>query len=327
MMSAQGKVYRASRLDEALSQIKAELGPEAVILSTRSLSAQRHGRAKVEVRALPPGSIPAIPGERAASRGDRLRLRLERAGVPSAMAERLISALIAEHGVEPASFGLAREALEVTLRRELSFSGSIMHSSSRIVALVGPTGAGKTTTIAKVAAMAALTERRRVALISTDEYRVAGAEQLQRYADLIGIPMDTAYDERSLEAALRRFAHADLVLVDTPGRAPRARRAFAQLGDCLHGAGEPVEVHLCVPAATNERELRMTIEAHEPLRVARLLITKLDEAVLHGTILAAQELTGLPLSHFTTGQHVPEDIEEATAERVAALLCGEEIGI
>ncbi len=190
--------------------------------------------------------------------------------------------------------------------------------------MVGPTGVGKTTTIAKIAARAALVDRRAVALVCLDDYRVGGAEQLQRYADLIGVPMEVANNGKALKCALQRFAAADLVLVDTAGRSPRDQRALTQTGAVLSGAGEPIETHLCLPAwLASAIELRAVVELYaETLRPRRLVATKIDEAIYHGSIVTAQVLAGVPYSYFTTGQRVPEDLEIASASQLAELLAG-----
>ncbi|MEO0323566.1 MAG: flagellar biosynthesis protein FlhF, partial [Myxococcota bacterium] len=179
--------------------------------------------------------------------------------------------------------------------------------------------------IAKIAANAALVEAREVGLVSVDGYRVGGAEQLQRYADLMGVRMEVADDGRSLRRALARLGDKDLVLVDTAGRSPRDFGALEATAELLRGAGEATETHLCVSAAASDVELRAVVERHRCLDPARLLVTKLDEAVYHGSIVAAQTLSELPLSYLTTGQRVPEDIEVATPGRLAGLLCGEEV--
>lgn len=197
--------------------------------------------------------------------------------------------------------------------------------AARVLALVGPTGVGKTTTIAKIAAHEQLVRQQRVGLVTIDEYRVGGVEQLGRYADLIGCPMEVASDARTLEVALRKLNKADLVLVDTAGRSPRDAWALTAMAECLQGAQEPVEVHLCLPVAMRERELRTAVEHCSVLSPSRLTCTKVDEAICCGTIVAAHVQSGLPLGYFTTGQRVPEDISIASASLLAALLCGEDV--
>ena len=188
-----------------------------------------------------------------------------------------------------------------------------------------PSKPSKTTTIAKIAAHEQLVRRQRVGLVTIDEYRVGGVEQLARYADLIGCPMEVASDARSLEVALRKLGKQDLVLVDTAGRSPRDTFAVSAMAETLAGAQEPIEIHLCLPVAMRERELRTAIEQCSQLSPSRLTCTKIDEAVCCGTIVAAHIQSGLPLGYFTTGQRVPEDLQVASADLLAALLCGEDV--
>ncbi|MGB0678657.1 MAG: hypothetical protein ACPGUV_03240 [Polyangiales bacterium] len=323
--------YRASNMEEALAQARRELGPDAVIVSTQRLPASHSTGSHVTVQAT------AAPGNQTLqleAQNKRVLKWLARAGVPAASAQLLMAALKRELGpVLPSPRALQAPLLRV-LARELLFAhdstgphaaAAALQRSARVMALVGPTGAGKTTTAAKIAAEAALVQGKRTALICMDDYRVGGAEQLERYADLIGIPMQVAPDSATLQHALSRFRAADLILIDTAGRSPRDKDALPQLRRTFDGADVPIQVHLCVPAALPLRELNMLVERHACLGAGRIIATKLDEATYHGGIIAVQAATGLPLSFFTTGQRVPEDIEAATAQRLAALLCGEEL--
>jgi flagellar biosynthesis protein FlhF len=137
--------------------------------------------------------------------------------------------------------------------------------------------------------------------------------------------MEVASDARSLEVALRKLGKQDVVLVDTAGRSPRDTFAVNAMAETLAGAQEPIEIHLCLPVAMRERELRTAIEQCSPLSPSRLTCTKIDEAVCCGTIVAAHIQSGLPLGYFTTGQRVPEDLSVASADLLAALLCGEDV--
>jgi flagellar biosynthesis protein FlhF len=322
------RTYRAKHMEEALLRIKRELGPDAVILSSREVrdANNRAAGTSVEVTAAPYETAQTFEPRAASANNptfDARAVTLERkllsGGVPMNAARTL--AMRVRKVLRDTRLSFV-DAVASALRGDVAFATT---SRARVVALVGPTGVGKTTTIAKLAAIAALVERRSVALISIDQYRVGASEQLARYADLIGIPMECATDAASLNRALKKFANAELVLIDTSGRSPRDILGIQETCDTLRGAHEPVDVHMCVAAAMREPELMMTLERHAPLSPSRLVVTKLDEAIQCGGVLAAYVHSGLPLSHFTTGQRVPEDIEAASAEALATVLCGEEI--
>jgi len=332
------RTYRAPRFEDALALAKRDLGPDAMIVGTRELGARAGGRASVELLAIAAGDaglgVPVRPPAQlvdsdvaSASNGRSgmgIERRLLRGGVPAAAARELATRVRARLGREPSDALEATAALAPVLRERMIFAPSGLREA-RVVALVGPTGVGKTTTVAKLAAHAALVEGRRVALVGMDHYRVGAAEQLERYADLIGVQVRHAWDGVSLSAALAELGWADLVLVDTEGRAPSDTKAIAKLAEAFESAGEPIFVHLCLAAATREVELDRTIARLAPLSPVRLTVTKIDEAVDAGGIVGAHVASGLPLAWLTTGQRVPEDIEVASAERLSSLLCGEEV--
>ncbi|MCC6872819.1 MAG: AAA family ATPase [Sandaracinaceae bacterium] len=238
--------------------------------------------------------------------------------------ENLACGLASSVDREPRTLAEAASGLAQALASRLHFGAPLPGSSRRVVALVGPTGVGKTTTLAKIAANTALVEHRKVGLVTLDGYRVGATAQLEQYADLIGLPMIVATEARSFARALERLAEAELVLVDTAGRAPRDREALAALAETLHGAGVHVEVCLCLSAASREIELRDTIERHTALLPTFLALTKLDEALRHDSALTACLLAGGSLAWMTAGQRVPEDLMIATPDKLALALCGEE---
>lgn len=257
-------------------------------------------------------------------RTDKHQNMLERLLVRNELPNELIRELLARSPRVSRSLAEAQSDLEVTLAASLAYQNND-GGHPRITALVGPTGVGKTTTIAKLAARDALIERKRVVLVSTDNYRIAGAEQLEQYANLIGIPCEIACDGPSLASILVRHAKADRIFIDTAGRAPRDRDAIVDMAEMLASPGWPVEIHLCLAAAMRSAELKYALAQHEPLNPSALLITKLDEAVAFGGILSAALWSRLPLSYFTTGQRVPEDLELATSARLAGALAGDEV--
>ena len=187
------------------------------------------------------------------------------------------------------------------------------------MALVGPTGVGKTTTIAKLAANYRLKEKRSVGLITVDTYRIAAVEQLRTYADIIDLPMQVVSTPREMREAVRRLEGLDLVLMDTAGRSPRDEIRIQELRSLLTEAAAD-EVHLVLSSVTAARTLEQTARQFSAVGTTRLTITKLDEATGLGNLLPLLRTSGLPLSYMTNGQNVPDDIETADPRRLSRLL-------
>ncbi len=185
-----------------------------------------------------------------------------------------------------------------------------------VIALVGPTGAGKTTTIAKLATSAEVFRNSRVGLLGLDTYRVGAVEQLKTYAEIGRMPMEVVYVEDELPGALKRLAACDVVLVDVPGRGPRQRRDTEVVREWLGRIG-PSEVHLTLPVGLQPALTRRIAEEFRSLRVTHLLATKLDECPDDWTVFDLATELGLPMRWVTDGQEVPRDLRSALA-RVAA---------
>lgn len=219
----------------------------------------------------------------------------------------------------------AARAVRRTLADSLAVAPPIgpVAGTRRVVALVGPTGVGKTTTIAKLAANLKLQKGVRVGLLTIDAYRIAAVEQLKTYADIIDAPLAIADDGPSAVQAIEGLGSVDLILVDTAGRAPRDEAGLRELTELL-AALRPDEVHLVLSAAASARSLRAAVDRFGPARADRLILSKLDEAETFGPLLAVLGRTDRPVSHFTTGQSVPDAIEAASADRLAGLILGEE---
>jgi flagellar biosynthesis protein FlhF len=192
------------------------------------------------------------------------------------------------------------------------------------VALVGPTGVGKTTTIAKLAANFHLRDRHRVGLITVDTYRIAAVEQLRTYADIIDLPMAVVSTPREMRQAVERFADLDLVLLDTAGRSPRDDVRIQELKSMLNEARAD-EVHLVLSSVASLPALRKTAERFAGVGTTALLLTKLDEATGLGNLLPLIADCDLPLSYVTHGQNVPDDIAAADSQRLAARMLNHEV--
>lgn len=189
---------------------------------------------------------------------------------------------------------------------------------ARAVAFVGPTGVGKTTTIAKLAATLKLRHGRRVGLITADTYRIAAVEQLRTYAGIIGLPVKVALTPAEMAQARDSFADCDLILIDTAGRSPGDEARLGELAGFLEAAA-PDETHLVLAASSADRALARAADRFGRLGPDRLLLTKLDETEGLGVILAACHETQLPIAYVSTGQEVPDDFEPANADRLARL--------
>jgi len=189
---------------------------------------------------------------------------------------------------------------------------------------VGPTGVGKTTTIAKLAAHAALLAEKPVAIVTLDSYRIGGAEQIRTYADLIGVPLVLCSDPSQLASTLQELRSKQCVFIDTPGHGPKEHAAFAQLQQAF-ARSESIEVHLAVSAGSTAESIDAQFARYQPLGVDRLLFTKIDEAADFSELVIAPSRLQCPMTYLTNGQRVPEDLEIATTERLLWLLnhgCG-----
>ena len=192
-----------------------------------------------------------------------------------------------------------------------------------IVALVGPTGVGKTTTIAKLAANFALFEGKSVGLITIDTYRIAAVEQLKTYSEIINLPIEVVYTAADFKRALQNLSDKQLILIDTAGRSQKNKQQIRELRHFFNG--RPLnETHLVLSANTKLEDLLETADSFKELNVNRLIFTKLDETNSLSNVVEVAEKLRIPLSYVTTGQSVPEDIEVATFE-VIKRYAGKEI--
>jgi len=189
----------------------------------------------------------------------------------------------------------------------------------RVIAFVGPTGVGKTTTIAKLAAYHRVVAKRNVVILTVDTYRIGAVEQLKTYAEILDVPCEVAITPGDVAAALSRHSSADLIFLDTTGRSPRNQMAIAELRPFL-SAAKPAETHLLLGATGKSADLLEAAQVYRPLGVNRLGFTKLDETGSYGPLVNVTYLADLPISYLTTGQEVPDDIEEAKPERLAQLV-------
>lgn len=224
-------------------------------------------------------------------------------------------------GCDPVDPLLIKSRIVQLLEDELRTTGPIVTSADgcRVVAMVGPTGVGKTTTIAKLAANFRLREKKRVGLITVDTYRVAAVEQLRTYADIIDLPMEVVATPREMREAVLRLGDLDLVLMDTAGRSPRDEVRIQELKSML-GEAEADEVHLVLSSTASAKSLIGTVDRFAEVGATAMLLTKLDEATNLGHLLPVVRNSPMPLSYLTDGQDVPDDIQVADPRKFAQLL-------
>lgn len=235
----------------------------------------------------------------------------ERVADPVIVQDQLASMIMDTLKVAPFLDGIPKRA---------SDEAGELQGQPRIIAFVGPTGVGKTTTVAKVASQALLQRSLKVGLINLDNYKVAAAEQLQAYGKALNVPFRNAGGAEDLAAAIRDFQKLDLILIDTAGRSQRDPAALAETRALIQSAGADVSTQLVLSVTTRDQELGEIAQRFAVFEPKGMIFSKLDEASAFGAIVNLSQKTKLPLSYFATGQRVPEDIEAATPERVVSLM-------
>lgn len=225
-----------------------------------------------------------------------------------------------------------REALKSLLwermEEAVAVSGPAVskHYGQKVMMLVGPTGVGKTTTIAKLAGLARQQdEHRRTVLITLDTYRVAAVEQLRVFAKILKIPLEVAVSHKDFMECMGRHQNADLLLIDTAGRSPKNQAGYDELLAITRGQLH-VETHLVLAAPMAESVQMDTIRRYQSVPIHKLIITKLDEVSMGGGLYNVLSQTGLPVSYLSAGQRVPEDLEIATRTRLVELAWGQSPG-
>lgn len=365
------KRFIADNNQEALRMIKKEMGPDAVILRTRAVTAQDasgNNRRRIEVTAAIDYEAPVAATELShektpGAQTDALmekwhsleaELRDIKAAIMSAdMGRSLVPELYFNHSVRALyahlqAFGLQpsiigeimnqanREAKDgLDDGRQGSLKSSLYRvlnridtnpvrfgaGDRRIYSFLGPTGVGKTTTLAKLAALNAVKQGISTVLITLDTFRIAAVNQLQTYARIMGVPLEVASGRHELNDALERHRDCELVLIDTAGRSPNCEEAINELSIFFKGRDD-IHPFLVLSAATDYSSLLRAAEQFIRLSYKSFIFTKLDEVREISTMVNFLVAQNTPVSFFTTGQQVPEDIEPATKKRIAKLILG-----
>lgn len=381
-------------MSKALARVKRELGPQAVILRTRTL--RRGGllgvgaRQVVEITAskevarvagtevlrsaglseqqtagasrtgpAPPPQVSSLEPSTASLSDEvhqirqmvhrmmRLQVTQPRPDLPNALFNQFLGLLeqeveeeLAEQiiqsarkklaGIAADDAGAVREEVAGQIAQLVRVAGESASDTPMAddrpltIALIGPTGVGKTTTIAKLAAHYKLRRGLRVALVTLDTYRIAAVDQIKTYAQILGATLHVALTPEQMSQTLNQCHGFDAVLVDTAGRSPRDCDRLDDLRQILTAA-RPHEVHLVLASNTGQAAMMEAVERFTPIGFDRLIFTKLDEAVKFGLLLNVVKKVDARLSYLTTGQEVPHRIEPGDPRRLAGLILGEKL--
>ena len=351
------KRFKGRQMADVMRQVREELGPEAVILHSKPsrpwgpLRFVRGGGVEILAavdRVEEPARAAALPVRAPAATSDALREdiaelrrllirrdggrlvpaelaplweRLVAAGVEESLVFRLVSGLPAasETGPPPTPEGLCAALVE-RLGRIVGFADPAPVPRTGLVAFVGPAGAGKTTSLAKLAAQSQLAGRR-TEILDLDDTALSGGGPLEALAAMLGIRYSMTLTVEDVRAEAHRAPAPGLRLADTAGISPRDAGGLARLADLLRAA-QPSEVHLVLPATSKTTDALAALRAFTRAGATHLAITRLDESVSPGSILSLAAEGGLPLSYLGTGREVPGDLIAASAEEIGRRVFG-----
>ncbi len=340
------KRFKADSIKDAVALVKKDLGEDAVILSTRKVSDGIEVLAAKDVDINSRGSlersstsnssinkkesIPSIEKHLMDMKKEmRNMLNLIQYSSPNKIDSSLYNTLVL-NGVQPAN------ALKITndvapissqssiddLKTKLSLyiqAAPIYLGGDKkpvIISFIGPTGVGKTTTIAKLASNFTVYDKLKIALITIDTYRVAAVEQLKTFADIVNIPLDVVFSPDDFAFAIDEHKDADVIFIDTAGRSQRNKKHMKELLSFFKMV-RPDEIHLVLSMTTKTEDMLDIVENFEVAKPDKLIFTKLDETTKFGGILDTAIFSDKPISYLTTGQSVPDDIELADPMKIA----------
>lgn len=191
------------------------------------------------------------------------------------------------------------------------------------IVLVGPTGVGKTTTLAKLAGKLALTQKKKVGLITIDTYRIGAVEQLKTYADIMNIPFKVVYNMIDMDNAIEDMKDCEVILIDTTGRNSKNHMQMSELRTFVERA-DTKNINLVLSATTKNKDIKYIVEGYRILNYNSIIVTKLDETSTYGSIINILQTAKKPLSFVATGQNVPDDIKELSVDKIVSLILGED---
>jgi flagellar biosynthesis protein FlhF len=316
------QIWRRKKVIDPLEEEVAQLKGQLSSINVESLRGEINELKELVRAAAQRGRTePAAPRPRQGSALARMMDALLERGVEPGPAEAIIRQALPKY--PPQNKAITLEGfLAAAIAELVRTSGPIIGpvgEGPRKVALVGPTGVGKTTTVAKLAADYLLQGGRRLALVTIDIYRIAAAEQLKVYGEIMKVPVEVVLTPADLQQVWTRHRDKELILIDTSGRSPRDGAGLAELESFI-GEGSGVENHLVLSATTRDREAAGALKRFSRLPLRSLIFSKVDECESLGGLLNLHLKNNYPLSYLTTGQRVPEDMVLADPSGVASLI-------
>jgi len=342
--------FRGRSINEAVGKVKERLGPEAMIISTKKLGGNGTGP-QFEIAAVPSdsGDLAQSPGFLAEVKSELMSIkemiyvlnhtggalekliwnpsllniyaRLIRSGVRRDYAMSFLekSGVLSDESTDPKVEIVKRTLKTIQHAIKIKDPFAANGNDQIIAAFIGTTGVGKTTTIAKIAAQLVLGSKKKVGLISIDNYRIGAAEQIKAYAHILGIPCFPAFNRKDLFFALRRLEGRNVVLIDTAGQSQYDMSRIIELRQMMPRELS-ISSHLLLSAATSEPEMHRTAVNFGAFEFESYIFTKLDETQRYGSIINQIMKLNMPISYFTMGQNVPDDIERARKEKLLSLV-------
>ncbi|HKL76281.1 MAG TPA: flagellar biosynthesis protein FlhF [Halanaerobiales bacterium] len=346
------KKYVGDTIQDTIFKVKADLGSDAIILNTRKykkggfLGLKIFGEKKVEVLAALEDDNSDVSNEKTLEEIDKLKNMLnnmERERKKEGTYEENLSPEIAdiynnllEQGVKE---NIAQELIEDlkddneeinidqlknNIKSAIGNPAPINRGQSlKIIAFIGPTGVGKTTTIAKLAAKFALQEELEVGMVTADTYRIAAVQQLETYSDIMNIPLEVVYSEKELKEVINgKFEDFDLIFLDTAGSSWTDKMQLGRLKN-FTDKDLVTETHLLISLNTKTEDINKILDNFSTLEPDKIILTKVDEASKYGDIINLRNKYNLPYSYITYGQDVPDDIVEADTNKLFEYLLGD----